>query len=176
VICLPALTTERKIRGEPLVFLFYSCCALLNISVPDLKYFRSAKGFMIKFWSGVFAGVSLGLLQFFVLTSIISRFNLHISWALSKELEANDWNQAYNLRGAYLNEQASALMTAPNLNLKSNYRMIIFEGSGRILICADSGTELSTGFLFPTTHGFKTVMPDRVNIIYEINKICSIRI
>lgn len=130
----------------------------------------------MKYWVGIFTGVLLGAFQLLMITSFISKSDRHMGWALSKEFENHDWIQTYELRGAYLDEQASALMTAPNFSFRANYRMILFEGSGRILICADSSADLSTGFIFPTSNGFKTFLPDQAEIVFEVNKICSIRI
>ena len=121
---------------------------------------------------GIFSGIFLLL----VITSWISGTERHMSWLLSNEFEGYDWIQAYNIRGVYLNEQASALITAPDFNLRANYRMIIFEESGKILICADSGADLSTGFIFPTSKGLKTLLPSNPDIIFQVYKICSIRI
>lgn len=130
----------------------------------------------MKYWFGIFTGVLLGAFQLLMITTFISRSDRHMSWALSKDFENYDWSQAYDLRGDYLDEQASALMTAPNFDLKANYRMILFERNGRILICADSSADLSTGFIFPTSNGFKTFLPDQEDVVFEVNKICSIRI
>ena len=130
----------------------------------------------MKYWLGFLTGVLLGSFQLLIITSFISRSDRHISWTLSKEFENYDWNQAYYLRGRYLDDQASAIITAPSLNFKADYRMIIFQESGIILICADTGTALSTGFIFPTAYGFKTILPNQADIIFEIHKICSIRI
>ncbi|WP_296643841.1 hypothetical protein [Roseinatronobacter sp.] len=130
----------------------------------------------MKYWVGSFTGVLLGAFQLLMITGFISRSDRHVSWALSKELENHDWSQAYDLRGDYLDEQVSALLTAPNFNFRANYRMIVFEGIGRILICADNSADLKTGFIFPTSNGFKTFLPDQAEIVFEVNKICSIRI